>query len=274
MKKFFLTLATVLIGVTQMDAMTNREIRENARFLSDRMAYELNLTPQQYEDCYEINYDFLCSIDDQLDGMCYGYESAINSYYDYLDYRNEDLRYVLNNTQYASFYALDYFFRPIYTSAGRWMFRIFDRYPNRSYYYYDAPRIYWDYRGAHARRHYSHGYYGGGRYHHHIYHEARPIRHHQSFDAHHRHDFGGHHATPSRHHEPARHHDTHRSEPARHHDNGGHRDNGSVNHNNGGHHNSGSSRPSNAGVRHDGGTRGGGHHESGRREGRVSTGRR
>jgi hypothetical protein len=35
-------------------AMSMSKVRENARFLTDRMAYELKLTPMQYDDVYEV----------------------------------------------------------------------------------------------------------------------------------------------------------------------------------------------------------------------------
>lgn len=152
-------MAVSLLGVMQTNAMTEGEIRENARFLSDRMAYELGLTPEQYADCYEINYDFLCSIDPYMNDVCYGYNSAIDNYYSYLDYRNEDLRYIMNELQYRTFMGLDYFFRPIYTYSGGWMFRIFDRYSNRGFFYYEAPGCYFSYHGGHGRHFFHDGFY-------------------------------------------------------------------------------------------------------------------
>lgn len=248
MKKVIITLAIALTAVTQSFAMSHNEIRENARFLSDRMAYELGLTPQQYEDCYEINYDFLTSIDPVMDGVVYGHEVAIENYYDYLDYRNEDLRYVLNSMQYAAFMDLDYFFRPIYTSAGRWFFRVHQVYHDLTHYYYDVPSIYHHYHGAHARIHHPHGYYvGAHRYHHEFYAHPRPIRGMAHHNDHHRRDFGhdyhhnsnaNHRGSAPGHHDSGNHHSTpdrHHSTPDRHHN-----DHGSMNH---GGNNSHNSRP-------------------------------
>ena len=45
-----------------MAAMSNSRIRKETRFLTDKMAYELNLSTGQYNDVYEINYDFIYSI--------------------------------------------------------------------------------------------------------------------------------------------------------------------------------------------------------------------
>ena len=184
MKKTLVTLALILMGfMAKSLAMPISEIRTNARFLSDRMAYELELNPMQYEDCYEINYDFLHSINPHMYNVCIGSQASINAYYDFLDARNEDLRYILNRTQYIAFMDLDYFFRPIYTAAGRWLFRVHQHYNNLTHYYFHTPSIYWTYNGAHARHHYHNGYYGG-RYHHDVYAHVRPSREHVHHDFH------------------------------------------------------------------------------------------
>ena len=194
MKKLLVTLAVAITGAVQAFALTPMAIRENARFLTDRMAYELNLTPQQIEDCYEINYDFIASINPIMDEVVYGYPEYIDRYYNYLDYRNDDLRYIMTEAQYLAFMSLDYFFRPVYTYAGNWLFRIFDIYTNHRFFYYDAPLIYHSYYGGHGRHYFPHGYYGGGRYHHHMYAHQRPIHRRGG-----RHDFGPHAARPRPH---------------------------------------------------------------------------
>ena len=194
MKKLLVTLAVAITGAVQAFALTPTAIRENARFLTDRMAYELNLTPQQIEDCYEINYDFIASINPIMDEVVYGYPEYIDRYYNYLDYRNDDLRYIMTEAQYLAFISLDYFFRPVYTYAGNWLFRIFDIYTNHRFFYYDAPLIYHSYYGGHGRHYFPHGYYGGGRYHHHVYAHPRPIHRRGG-----RHDFGPHAARPRHH---------------------------------------------------------------------------
>ena len=168
MKKYLCTFAIALAGITSAFALSSANIRENARFLSDRMAYELDLTPQQYDDCYEINYDFIVGVNPFMDDVVYGYQDAIDRYYDYLDYRNEDLRMVLTAGQYATFLTLDYFCRPIYTFNNNWRFRIFQVYTNHAFFYFDAPSIYHTYVGGHGRHHFANGFYGNGRYHHQI----------------------------------------------------------------------------------------------------------
>lgn len=159
MKKTLVTLALILSFASQMFAMSMSNMRNNARFLSDRMAYELDLTPMQYDDCYEINFDFIYAVNDLMDDVVYGYGDAIERYYSLLDYRNEDLRFVLNARQYARFLSLEYFYRPIYTTGRNWAFRIHSIYTNHSFFYFDVPSVFYSYRGAHSHMHYHNDFY-------------------------------------------------------------------------------------------------------------------
>ena len=54
----------ILLFAISLSAMSMRyeEARHRAWFLTDKMAYELNLTPGQYERAYEINLDYLMSL--------------------------------------------------------------------------------------------------------------------------------------------------------------------------------------------------------------------
>ena len=79
-----------------MMAMDYEEARQRAWFLTDKMAYELNLTPEQYDRAYEINLDYLMSIRTASD--CSGY---------YWEYRNADLRCILFDWQYNLFRTID-----------------------------------------------------------------------------------------------------------------------------------------------------------------------
>ena len=194
MKKILSTLLLAAAALTQLSALTRDEIREEARFLSDRMAHELNLTEQQYEDCYEINYDFISSINPYMDDVVRGYDAAYDHYYDFLDYRNEDLRYVMTDLQYTSFLACEYFLRPIYLNAGHWFFRIHDIYRGWSF-FFNAPHVYYSYYGGHGRPHHPGGFYAG-RYHHSIYGHPHHIE---------RHHPGGHRPGGSSHHAYDRH---------------------------------------------------------------------
>ena len=55
MKKMFFALLTMLTFSISANAMSYEQARNEALFLTDKMAYELNLTDEQYEAAYEIN---------------------------------------------------------------------------------------------------------------------------------------------------------------------------------------------------------------------------
>ena len=62
MKKLILTLIATLVLSASANAMSYEQARIQALFLTDKMAYELNLTEEQYEAAYEINLDYLMSV--------------------------------------------------------------------------------------------------------------------------------------------------------------------------------------------------------------------
>ena len=141
MKKILLALVALLTLTTSAQAMSYKQARERALFLTDKMAYELNLTDDQYEAAYEVNLDYLMTVNTYDD--LYG---------DYWRQRNLDLSYILLDWQYRSFCAASYFYRPIYWNAGCWHFGIYARYPHRTYFYFGRPHFYAVYRGGHSWR--------------------------------------------------------------------------------------------------------------------------
>lgn len=156
------------------------DIRVNARFLTDRMAFELGLGSRQQDDLYEVNYDFLRNIDPYLDGIAYQDEYALDCYYRFLDERNDDLRWILSSSEYARFMVLDYFFRPIYAHNGYCRLRVYQRYSDRNFFYFPLPMHYMTYDGGHGRA-FWHGnsYYErnfAGRYNHPVYRREVPSR--------------------------------------------------------------------------------------------------
>ncbi|MCD8166693.1 MAG: hypothetical protein LUE93_11615 [Bacteroides sp.] len=173
MKRVITLLSAIILitaGSSAMAAMSISNVRKNARFLSDRMAYELRLTPAQYNDIYEINYDFMYSVRHVMNDVVRGYDPAIDRYYYYLDLRNEDLRWVLSNTQYRRFMANEAFYRPIYTSGSSWNFRVYITYHNHNHFYFGKPTHYRTYSGrpapppGHVSRYhkkYNHTVYNG-----------------------------------------------------------------------------------------------------------------
>lgn len=105
-------------NMTVMAGMSTSKVRKETRFLTDKMAYELSLSTQQYNDAYEINYDFIYSVRNIMDYVARGYEWALDDYYEALDIRNDDLRWVLSDAQYRRFLGAGYFYRPIYVTGG------------------------------------------------------------------------------------------------------------------------------------------------------------
>ena len=72
-----MTLAAVAMFITTMtmqaQPMSYYAMRENARFLTDRMAYTLGIATSLLDDLYMINYDYICGVNDYLDDVAYGY---------------------------------------------------------------------------------------------------------------------------------------------------------------------------------------------------------
>lgn len=173
-RKFILLFCVMLCTcLLPAHASSLGDIRVNARFLTDRMAFELNLNQSQYNDLFEINFDFLSGVDPYLTGMACADAAALDAYYRYLDERNDDLRWVLSSSAYTRFLAIEYFFRPIYAMNNVCYLRVYKVYPNRSFFYFGRPVHYLTYCGAHSRRFYRNtGFYRThftGRYHHPVY---------------------------------------------------------------------------------------------------------
>lgn len=142
MKKFILALvAMVTMTCTTASAMSYEQARQQALFLTDKMAYELNLTDDQYEAAYEVNLDYLMGVNtyDDLYGI-------------YWRQRNMDLNYILLDWQYQAYLNATYFYRPLYWNAGYFHFGIYARYPRRDYFFFGRPHFYTSYRGAHCWR--------------------------------------------------------------------------------------------------------------------------
>ena len=126
---------------TTASAMSYEQARQQALFLTDKMAYELNLTDDQYEAAYEVNLDYLMGVDtyDDLYGV-------------YWRQRNLDLSYILLDWQYRNFCAASYFYRPLYWDGGFFHFGIYARYPRRDYFFFGRPHFYTVYCGGHSWR--------------------------------------------------------------------------------------------------------------------------
>lgn len=150
-----LTAIVLLAGAMTMNAqrMSIVAMQNNARFLTDRMAYTLGIRdPFLIDEIYRINYDYIWGVNEYLDDVALGY------YYD--DYlavctaRDIALRNLLGVSIWNRLLGYNYFYRPIVFANRGWRFSIydFDRY-GRHRYYYAAPRpIARGYAGGHFFR--------------------------------------------------------------------------------------------------------------------------
>ena len=132
-------MALLLTVALSTMAMSYEQARDRALFLTDKMAYELNLNDEQYEAAYEVNLDYLMSIST--------YDDLYGTYW---TRRNMDLSYILFDWQYNAFCSAAYFYRPLVWTNGVWRFSIYARYPNRTYFYFGRPAFYATYHGGHS----------------------------------------------------------------------------------------------------------------------------
>lgn len=185
MKKIMMTLVAMLTIAATGKAMSYEQARNEALFLTDKMAYELNLTDDQYEAAYEINLDYLMGVT--------SYDDVYSTYW---ERRNLDMSYILFDWQWQAFCAATYFYRPLYWDGGYWHFAIYARYPHRDYFYFGRPVFYASYRGGHAWHvHGDHGYY----YSHRDHYRPAGRSHFGMLDRWNRGDYRGHHPSGQRH---------------------------------------------------------------------------
>ena len=140
MKKM-LVMAMMMVMTISANAMSYTAAKNEALFLSDKMAYELNLTDAQYDAVYEINLDYLMSVN-----------GAGDVFGTWWSRRNADLRYVLTTWQYDKYAALGYFYRPLNWERGSWVFNIYSHYTNRSHFYKACPMVFVSYKGGNNRK--------------------------------------------------------------------------------------------------------------------------
>lgn len=134
-------MAVMIVMTISANAMSYSAAKNEALFLSDKMAYELNLTAAQYDAVYEINLDYLMSVN--------GRNDIFGTWW---NRRNADLRYVLTAWQYDKYVAQSYFYRPIAWNAGAFKFSIYGHYTNRSHFYNARPTVFISYKGGNNRK--------------------------------------------------------------------------------------------------------------------------
>lgn len=171
MKRLVLSLVIAVMGIFSSFGMSFSEAQQQAYFLTDKMAYELDLTPSQYDQVYQVNLEYFLNV------------SNANPYNHYWDYRNTDLSYILFDWQYLRYRAAAYFYRPIQWRSSSWYFPIWERY-HRTYYFFSRPTVWNTWRGGlwHNRVHNTPSPFIGHRPPQHnggMYHNLKPGAHHQ-----------------------------------------------------------------------------------------------
>ena len=129
-------MAMMMAMTITANAMSYTAAKNEALFLSDKMAYELNLTDAQYDAVYEINLDYLMNVNGRND-----------AYGTWWNRRNTDLKYVLTAWQYEKFMDMSYFYRPLTWKNGSWTFNVYSHYSNKSHFYKARPKAYVSYKG-------------------------------------------------------------------------------------------------------------------------------
>ena len=97
MKKMMI-MAIMMVMTITANAMSYKETKKEALYLSDKMAYELIWTDAQYDTVYEINLDYMMFVSGRND--VYGV---------WWERRNTDLQYILTAYQYNKYIGLFYF---------------------------------------------------------------------------------------------------------------------------------------------------------------------
>ena len=83
------------------NALTHTEARHEAKYMTDKMAHDLHLMSTQYRAVYDINLDYLRSVNHHK-----------NSYGKSWKHRNRMLRRVLTASQYDKYIHIEHFYRP------------------------------------------------------------------------------------------------------------------------------------------------------------------
>ncbi len=160
-------LAMMMVMTISANAMSYNAAKHEALFLSDKMAYELDLTAAQYEAVYEINLDYLMSLN--------GHSDVFGIWW---DRRNAYLRFVLNSWQFDKYMSLAHFYRPVAWKAGGWTFAVYSHY-NRGHFYNAHPKVFVTYKGG--NNHKSDRFYADR-------HVTKPAVHHNNHNNHNNHD--------------------------------------------------------------------------------------
>ena len=131
-------MLAVFFATFQVSAMTVQQSRDEAWFLTDKMAHELRLTNYQWDDVYEVNYDFFRA----LGHVTINYSNAERV-------REQKLMYILTVAQWNEYRRLHYFTAPVTVVNGNWSFSIYTRY-DRNRFFDRNHNVVHTYNGGHS----------------------------------------------------------------------------------------------------------------------------
>ncbi len=151
MKRLYALMLSFVLTAASAFAMSYDDAARHAYYLTDKMAYELNLSDYQYDRVYQINLDYFLRLrsDRDIDGYLW-------------EYRNACLAKVLRTYQYRLYNRADYFYRPLrILLGGTWYLSAYDRWA-RDRWFRPAPPpayrgpVYGRYHGPNHHSHYGH----------------------------------------------------------------------------------------------------------------------
>jgi len=141
MKRVMIILTVMLAISSSVNAIGYREARIEARYLTDKMAYELGLSAREYDRVYRANLEYLLSVDNYRNMYSRNWRS-----------RNSAMRIALSGRQWNLFISTDYFYRPVSWRNGVIVHNVYGRYPHKEMKkYYGKPKKYKEHKSNYGQ---------------------------------------------------------------------------------------------------------------------------
>lgn len=132
MKRAMLIMTMMFAIAMSVNAMGYREASIEARYLTDKMSYELRLSPREYDRVYRANLKYLLGLNSYDDVYSRGWST-----------RNSALQIILGGKRWGIYIGRDYFYRPVSWHSGAFVHNIYNHYPrHKGNGYYGESRKY------------------------------------------------------------------------------------------------------------------------------------
>lgn len=119
MKRLIMTMVMAAVMSMTVSAQRIDNTIKEARILTDKMAEELSLNNWQREKAYQMNLNYLSSINSHRDIHSQNWNQ-----------RNSQLKGILSSAQWKLYKIASYFYQPISWKKGAYVHNIYARYPN------------------------------------------------------------------------------------------------------------------------------------------------